>query len=250
MLPMATPVCSKINTNMQTNIITGDCLEEMRKLEDGSHDFIFTSPPYNVHEKGIGNFPKNNPIWKRAALSNGYPSHSDDMPFGDYANWQRQCLDEMWRILSHDGILFYNHKPRIKKGVLFHPMTLNPDLPLRQIIIWNRSGGHNFNRRAFLSVHEYILVYAKPAFEMAKGKRGVADVWTVAPATKNDHPAPFPIELPRRALEATGKRRVLDPFCGSGSTGCAAKEYGAEIFTGIELHAPFAEAAAKRVAKS
>lgn len=52
------------------------------------------------------------------------------------------------------------------------------------------------------------------------------DVWdlTAESATRVGHPAPFPIELPRRLIELYTYRGdlVLDPFMGSGSTGVAA----------------------------
>ena len=33
--------------NATYNLIHGDCLEEMRKMETGGCDVVFTSPPYN-----------------------------------------------------------------------------------------------------------------------------------------------------------------------------------------------------------
>ncbi|HVC66271.1 MAG TPA: site-specific DNA-methyltransferase [Acidimicrobiales bacterium] len=52
------------------------------------------------------------------------------------------------------------------------------------------------------------------------------DVWDLPPesATRVGHPAPFPVELPRRLIELYTYRGdlVLDPFMGSGSTALAA----------------------------
>ena len=61
---------------------------------------------------------------------------------------------------------------------------------------------------------------------MAKGKRGLPDVWSVPPARDNDHPAPFPVELPARAIEACAPKTVFDPFCGSGTTVLSALNHG------------------------
>lgn len=232
---------------MQLDIRIGDSLKVMRELPSESHELIFTSPPYNIREKGIGSFPQKSGTWAGAKLAQGYPEHSDDLPYPEYRDWQRDCLREMWRLLAPNGAIFYNHKPRIKKGLLWHPLELNPDLPLRQILIWFRNAGYNFHARAFCNVHEYILVFAKPEFSMAQGKRGIPDVWSFPPARDNDHPAPFPVELPARALEATGAKSVLDPFLGSGTTGVAAAQMGCERFTGIELHAPYADSAKARI---
>lgn len=82
---------------------------------------------------------------------------------------------------------------------------------------------------------------------MAKGKRGLPDVWSVPPARDNDHPAPFPVELPARAIEACAPKTVFDPFCGSGTTGVAAKLAGVGVFTGIELYEPYAAEAKARI---
>jgi len=50
-------------------------------------------------------------------------------------------------------------------------------------------------------------------------------VWTFAaePATKVGHPAPFPVELPRRLIQlyTFEGEVVLDPFIGSGQTAIA-----------------------------
>ena len=50
---------------------------------------------------------------------------------------------------------------------------------------------------------------------------------------KNEHPAPFPLALPAKAIEATTSKIVCDPFAGSGTTGRAALIAGRK-FIGIE----------------
>lgn len=230
-------------------ILVGDCLEKMREMEDGSFDLIFTSPPYNMREKGHkGSFPEGG-IWGKAKIADGYPAYSDDLSYEDYREWQRECLKEMWRLTADNGAIFYNHKPRIKRGLLWHPLELNPGLPLRQIIIWDRGTGMNFHPSACVNSHEYILMFAKPKFRVAAGQRGIRDVWRHGYAKDNDHPAPFPVELPAKALQLSGAKNVLDPFAGSGTTGVAAKQAGAS-FTGIELDANFAAKAEARIASS
>ncbi|NIR40008.1 MAG: site-specific DNA-methyltransferase, partial [Actinobacteria bacterium] len=56
------------------------------------------------------------------------------------------------------------------------------------------------------------------------------DVWEMptASATRVGHPAPFPVDLPRRLIELYTYRSdlVLDPFIGSGTTAVAAVETG------------------------
>lgn len=44
--------------------------------------------------------------WANAAPQNGYTHHNDCMPREEYVKWQRQCLNEMMRIISEDGAFF------------------------------------------------------------------------------------------------------------------------------------------------
>lgn len=65
----------------------------------------------------------------------------------------------------------------------------------------------------------------------------------------NNHPTVKPIELMKYLIKLVTPPRglVLDPFNGSGSTGCAAVELGCE-YVGIELDAKYVEIATKRIA--
>ena len=67
-----------------------------------------------------------------------------------------------------------------------------------------------------------------------------------ASAKRIGHPAPFPIELPRRTIEfyTFAGDVVLDPFMGSGSTALAAKQTGRQ-FIGFDISNEFIELAKK-----
>lgn len=216
----------------------GDCLDVMRTMPSGSVDLIFTSPPYNLGVSsggGVRNSRKSG-RWKNAALADGYASYDDARDPDEYIAWQQEVLRECWRLLSPTGAIFYQHKPRGQNKVLQTPLDLNPNLPVRQIIIWNRNNGFNFNSSYFLSTHEWIVVFAKPDFQLTEEGKRLKDVWTIKPERNNPHPAPFPVELPLTAIQATSAKVILDPFMGSGSTGVAALRCGRE-FIGIELDA-------------
>jgi site-specific DNA-methyltransferase (adenine-specific) len=62
------------------------------------------------------------------------------------------------------------------------------------------------------------------------------------------HPTQKPLRLVRRALVASTHEGdlVFDPFCGSGTTGVAAKELG-RFFVGVEMEEEYAELAARRM---
>ncbi len=77
------------------------------------------------------------------------------------------------------------------------------------------------------------------------------DVWELLPesATRVNHPAPFPVELPQRLIELYTYRGdvILDPFMGSGSTAVAAVR-SERHFVGFDTDASYVDAALARVA--
>jgi DNA modification methylase len=76
------------------------------------------------------------------------------------------------------------------------------------------------------------------------------DVWEfpTESATRVGHPAPFPVELPRRCIDLYTYEGdlVLDPFMGSGSTAVAAVRTGRH-FVGFDTDPAYVEAARARV---
>jgi DNA modification methylase len=118
---------------------------------------------------------------------------------------------------------------------------------LRQIITWDRGGGMNFNPTSYMPVSEWIMVLAREAWRLReRSASGAADVWRIAPDVGTEHPAPFPVKLPARAIESVGPRLVLDPFMGSGSTLRAAKDVGVKAI-GIDVSERYCEIAARRM---
>ncbi len=67
------------------------------------------------------------------------------MPHDEYVAWQRACLSECMRVIKDDGAIFYNHKWRVQAGLLQDRSDIVAGFPVRQIIIWKRKGGINFN---------------------------------------------------------------------------------------------------------
>jgi site-specific DNA-methyltransferase (adenine-specific) len=232
-------------------IYHGDCREIMPSLSAGSVHVGITSPPYNKGIRWEGSYQGPPSAGGKARrFRDGYGTFSDAMPRSEYCEWQRASLTDFWRLIGDDGAIFYNHKPRIVDGILWTPLSLNPDLPLRQIIQWNTGAGVNFMPTAFMPAHEWILMFARPSFRLAsREKSGLTDVWTIPPAmSTQDHSCPFPIQLPTRIIGAAGARNVLDPFMGTGTTLVAAKTAGIPAI-GIDLHERFCEIAAARLAQ-
>lgn len=230
-------------------IVQGDSLALMKEMPDACVDLCVLSPPYNLKNStgnGMAAGTKSG-RWKNAKLQNGYADYDDNMPHDQYVAWQRECLTEMMRLLKDDGAIFYNHKWRVQGGVIQDRADIMEGFPVRQIIIWQRKGGFNFNPGYFVPTYEVIYMIAKPKFMLAKGANGHGDVWEFAQDRNNPHPAPFPLELAERIIGSTNAQVVLDPFSGSGTTALAATKLGRN-FIGLELSKEYVEMSEKRLA--
>ena len=216
----------------------GDCLELLAQLPSESVDLVFTSPPYNL-KNSTGNGSRD---WE------GYDGHSDDMPHSAYVEWQRECLRQMLRVLKPDGAIFYNHMHRIQSGEHVGHQGILDGFPLRQVIIWHRSGGTNFNPGYFLPDYEVVYLIAKPDFRLMDGRRD-GSVWRIHQETCSWIPEipTFPVGLPQRAITATSAHVILDPFMGSGSTAVAAVLEG-RSYIGFEQSPRYCETARRRLA--
>lgn len=226
-------------------IIQGDCLEVMKNWPDKCVDLVLTSPPYN-----LGNFSKGSFYGgKNKGFQLTYESHSDDMPTGEYIKWQHQILTECYRLLSVDGAILYNHKPRISGGIWDDRKNLIPStLPIRQEIIWDRCGMVNFSGSFFAPNTERVYIIAQKSWKPQREFLGIGEVWRITPETNNRHPAPFPLKLALTAIESSsdGASIILDPFCGSGTTCVAAKVLGRK-YIGIEISEEYCKIARERL---
>ena len=228
-------------------IHTGDAVNVMRRMPAESVGLVVTSPPYNLkNSTGNGMKDGRGGKWSNAALLNGYADHGDNLPHDEYVKWQRECLSEMFRVLRSDGAIFYNHKWRVQGGLLQDRSDIVADLPVRQILIWRRKGGINFNPGYFLPTYEVIYLIAKPDFKLAPKANAFGDVWEFTQESKNDHPAPFPVALIDRVIRSTTAEVVLDPFMGSGTTAIAALNQN-RSYIGIELSKEYADLSRQRV---
>lgn len=229
----------------------GDALEFMRGLSDGAYDLTITSPPYNMGltPGGNGRGTYKHTTQKAARFSEGYGIHDDAMPQDEYDAWQRECLAEMWRV-SRLGV-FYNHRPRVEHGRLRVPLGWDfGDVPLRQVIVWDRGTGIDVNLRHYCTRQEWVLLFASDDFALVDhSASGRGDVWRLGMEHGvPDHPAPFPVALPAQIIDTVRPASVLDPFCGSGSTLVAAKRAGIEA-CGVDNHAPYLDLMAARLSQ-
>jgi site-specific DNA-methyltransferase (adenine-specific) len=231
----------------RNKFLCGNCVDVLKQIPSESVDLIVTSPPYNLkNSTGNGMKDGRGGKWKNAALMNGYSDHSDCMPHNEYVSWQRECLTEMLRVVKNNGAIFYNHKWRVQAGLLQDRQDIVSGFPVRQIIIWRRKGGINFNAGYFLPTYEVIYLIAKPEFKLASKANSYGDVWEFTQDMDNPHPAPFPVDLIERIISSTDAKIVLDPFMGSGTTAVAARNQSRD-FIGIEISKEYTEMATRRL---
>ena len=208
-------------------LICGDCTDAAvvaRVMGGEKADMVFTSPPYNRGTSTGGGF---NDGGLSQQLTDAYVTYDDNRTVEDYRHWQGSLLRSWWDMLVDSGAIFYNHRPRVQAGIYETPLLWNPDLPIRQIVIWHSGAGINFAPTHYRVAHEWIVIFAKPDFRLKdKGDSGVGDVWRFGSVQVTGHPAPFPVELVETALVTTKAKTVYEPFSGSGTTLIACENLG------------------------
>lgn len=200
----------------------GDCLGVLRSLPAGVVQCCVTSPIYNTLTKDKA--PRTyRPGDKWMAKTRG--GYQDTMPEPEYQEWLRAVVVELLRICS--GIVWVNHKTRYRKGNGIHPLHILGAFPLWAEVIWDKCGATTFNQRRFATSNEYVFGFGRPQY-WDSSLDGLLSVWRIPPVAGSDHPCPFPEELARRLILASCPPGglVLDPFCGSGTTGAVAVREG------------------------
>jgi site-specific DNA-methyltransferase (adenine-specific) len=198
-----------------------DCFDTMKRMENESIDIVITSPPYNLGK------PKKSSFWNNNT-SNGsefleYDEYDDDLCGEEYIKWQHSLFHEWMRIIKNDGVIFYNHKPRILNLMLDDRKQLIP-YPIRQEIVWyKRNSMVNFNGSFFVPNTERIYIIAKKNWKPNKEFLKFGEVWDIIVEKSYGHPASFPVKLIERIILSSTKENdiVYDPFMGSGTTAVA-----------------------------
>lgn len=263
---------------IETNkIITGDCIEEMKKMPDNSIDLVVTSPPYNCGIK--------------------YDTHDDKKTMDEYWEWTEKWLSEVYRVIKSDGrvainvpyeinvkerggrVMFMAEFWSVMKKVGFKPfgiVDLDEVSPHRvKLTAWgswmSASGPYIYNPKECV-----ILGYKHHHIKKEKGvsqweqievvledettkftysdkdkdefKELVFGQWSYFADTQSLTKATFSMDIPSKAIKILTYKGdiVLDPFAGSG-TSCVAAEILGRRWLGIELSPNYADIARKRV---
>lgn len=228
-----------IQDNPYIELIHGDCLIEMKKIQDSSIDLIITSPPYNLgNNHHTGN--------KR------HKAYNDNMNEEDYQVWQIKVLDECYRVLKNSGSMLYNHKNRIKDGVQISPYQwlFKTWFQIKQELVWF-NGSQNFDKCRFYPMTERIYWLTKHPKTKLINSINHHDLfmkkeWN-AVGTKGKHTRAFPEKMVSDLLLCfPNAQKILDPFMGSGTTGVVCKDLNRN-FIGIELDKNYFDISKRRI---
>jgi modification methylase len=254
---------TKFESQSDSRIILGDCVAEMSKFPAGSVDLVFADPPYNLQLKGDLKRPDESHV---DAVNDDWDKFSSFAAYDDFTRaWLLACRRVMkpaatlWVIGSYHNIF--------RVGAILQDIgfwILND-------VIWRKSNPMpNFRGRRFTNAHETMIWAARGAdaksytFNYEALKAGNDDVqmrsdWTLPlctgeerlknPDGKKLHPTQKPETLLARVILSSSRPDdlVLDPFCGTGTTGTVAKQLGRR-FIGVERDPDYAAAAEQRIA--
>ena len=244
-------------------LLRGDCIAEMAKLPDACIDMIFADPPYNLQLGGDLFRPEGGLV---DAVNDAWDKFDT---FQAYDDFTRAWLKEARRILKPNGTLWVigSYHNIFRVGTIMQ----NLGFWILNDVIWRKSNPMpNFRGRRFTNAHETLIWASRDAdargytFNYEVLKAGNEDIqvrsdWTLPLCTgeerlkgrngKKLHPTQKPEALLARVLLSSSRPDglVLDPFCGTGTTGAVAKRLGRR-FVGCEQDAKYAKAADKRIA--
>ena len=247
---------NKIFFHVDDLVILNEDFLMTKSINPNSIDLIVTSPPYNVDIK--------------------YSSYIDNIPYEKYLEFSEKWLKKALELVKSDGRLCLNVPLDKNKG---GQQSVYADLTYiakkvgwkyHATIIWNEG---NISRRTawgswksasapyVIAPVEVIVVLYKDKWKKNSGSK-VSDItrdefiewtnglWTFSGESKKrvKHPAPFPIELPKRCIKLFSYVGdvVLDPFVGSGTTLIAAYKLGRKAI-GIDIDRTYCQIAKERL---
>lgn len=215
-------------------LFLGSCTDVLPSL-GARYGFVIADPPYS--RAGAAHTSTTNAAGKHAVLA-----ASDQF-------WEHWFSDQ-WRVIAAvcepwaSAMVFCDYRTI---GALERSIVASDSgWALTQCAVWDRGSiGLGSPMRAR---YELIAFIRGPAFKW-EGRKDIANVFACdwPYGAHPNHPAEKPVRLLRDILQdfATSGR-ILDPFCGSASSGVAARELGLP-WDGVEQDAPTAKVAAERL---
>jgi site-specific DNA-methyltransferase (adenine-specific) len=254
----------------------GDSLALLNSFEEHTFDLVFADPPYFLSNGGYTCSGG-----KRAPVKKGDWDQSrgleDDHAFT--TEWLKACqrvlkpTGSLWvsgtqHVIFNVGFAMQKLGFKLLNTVTWYKPNASPNLACRyfthssEILIWASPGSkgklqHKFNYQDMKAENggkQMRDVWALPrSGEEELDADEAGRVWTMTSAKPTEkahgkHPTQKPVALLERIVEACTEddALVLDPFCGSGTTGVAALSKGRR-FVGIDLDPTYLELTKKRL---
>lgn len=236
-------------------LLHGDCINILDLLEEKSVNMIFADPPYKLSNGGI-----TCKSGKMACVDKGEWDKS--LGFYEDHEFNKQWLKKCDRVLNDNGTIWISGTYHIIHSIAFALMEM--DYYIINEIIWVKpNAAPNMGCRCFTASHE-TLIWAKKSkkakhtfnYNLMKelnGGKQMRSLWEIptTPArekTLGSHPTQKPKELLYRCIISCTNEGdiILDPFCGSGTTGVVAIENGRN-FIGIDTEKEYLELTKRRI---
>lgn len=233
----------------------GDALELLQRAKDAHFDLIFADPPYFLSNDGItchaGRMVSvNKGVWDKAST------------FEEIHRFNLAWLGECRRLLKPNGSIWVTGTAHNIYSVGFALQTLGFKI-LNDIAWYKVNPPPNLSCRYFTHATETILwarrdpkgrhTFNYEEMKRENRNRQMQSLWQIKPPALREkrygkHPTQKPEALLDRIIRASTNPHdlVLDPFCGSGTTGVVCARLGRR-FVGFELDEEFLGVAAKRL---
>jgi DNA modification methylase len=211
-------------------IYHGDCVEVMRSLEAQSVDAVITDPPY--FQPATHYVPTRTEGAARKTLADT----------SILQHFFSAFISECVRVMRSDGSVY------VFCDGQSYPIAFTALYPLvKRVrpIVWDKIASFN----GYTWRHQHELIAWGEMEETPRIATGDGDIIRCAavPVGERLHPAQKPIELIAKLVDKTPAGAVIiDPFCGSASTGVAAARAGRK-FIGVELDPNYCDIAVQRM---
>ena len=118
-------------------IIHGDCLEEMKRINDNTVDLVLIDPPYNIK----------------------IDEWDDIGCLEEYVNWMEKVCDELIRVTRKNGSIYIFGDMNFIGDIKV--MMNKKDVKLNSWIIWDKGSKAQNSTRSYVNVTEHLLFYVK-----------------------------------------------------------------------------------------
>ena len=228
----------------------GDCLEEMKKIPDGSVDLVLTDPPYGTTACKWDSVIPFEPMWAqlhRVAKKSAAIVLFGSEPFSSalrVSNIKRYKYDWVWnKKLAGNGILAKRQPLKIHENIMvFNSRVYYPQMTQGRL-------------RKKMGLYESEITggdsYASETFNSEYYPQSIQDFSAANMRTGRLHPTQKPVALLEYLIRTYTQpgEMVLDFTMGSGSTGVACVNINRN-FIGIELDERYFKIAQERISNA